>query len=110
MLRKTLLILAAILLLASATTAKEGTRIIYGAVNCYGHAVDGARVTAVGTSTYTSRNVVANERGIYIISGLPADEYIVRAMGPKSGMFKPGHRNIFLRKKKAEVNFELKLP
>jgi hypothetical protein len=110
MLRKIPLILAVILLLATATTAKEGTRIIYGAVNCYGRPVAGARVTAVGTSTYTSRNVVANERGIYIVSGLPADEYIVRALGPKSGMFRPGHRNVFLRKNKAEVNFELKLP
>lgn len=106
--RKFFMLLVALLLLATVASAREGTRIIYGAVNDNGQAVAGAKVTAIGESTYTSRNVVTNEHGIYIIEKLPADEYIIRVLGPVKGVYKPGERNVLLNHNKKEVNFELK--
>ncbi len=108
MLRKFFMLLVALLLLATVASAREGTHVIYGAVNDNGQAVAGARVTTIGESTYTSRNVVTDEHGIYIIEKLPADEYLIRVLGPEPDIYKPGERNVFLNQDKKEVNFELK--
>ena len=110
MLKKLAVTAALVLLLtAAASGAREGDRTLYGAITCYGQPVAGARVTVTGTSTYTTRNVVTNDKGVYVVGKLPMDEYVIRALGPKPGMFKPGHANVMLVKKQREVSLRLKL-
>jgi len=108
MLRKTLFTIIFALLLAVPALA-GGTSIIYGAVNDNGAPLENALVTIIGEATYTSKSVTTDSRGIYVIEGLPADEYIVRALAKPDGIYKPGERNIFLGKgKEKEVNFSMK--
>lgn len=110
MLKKYVAAAAVILLLAYAAGAREGNRTLFGAVSCAGQPVAGARITVTGTSSYSMRTVAANDRGVYIVDKLPMDEYIIRALGPKPDMFRPGQRNVMLLQQQREVNFELKLP
>jgi len=111
MLKKLAAAAALVLILAvAATGSREGTRILYGVVTCAGQPVAGARINVTGESSYVTHSVVANDRGVFVVGKLPMDEYVIRAMGPKPGMFKPGQRNVMLLQQKREVNFELRLP
>ncbi len=108
MLRKIILTTALVLVLALPVIAGSGTSIIYGAVNDNGNPLANALITVIGEATYTSQSVTTDERGIYVIEKLPADEYIVRALAKPDGVYKPGEKNIFLGKgKEREVNFSM---
>ncbi|MBI9078896.1 MAG: carboxypeptidase regulatory-like domain-containing protein [Pseudodesulfovibrio sp.] len=108
MLRKTVFTIILVLSLVVPVLA-GGTSIIYGAVDFNGVPMENALVTVIGEATYTSKSVVTDSRGIYVIEGLSADEYIVRALAKPDGTYKPGEKNIFLGKgKKKEVNFSMK--
>jgi len=108
MLRNILFALALALLMAAPALAAEGTGTIYGVVECQGTVIPDALVTAVGDASFTSRSVRTNDKGVYIIDKLPADEYIVETFGAPKGAYKPSQRNVFLwRKTTKEINFKL---
>lgn len=97
-----------LLLLMASPAFGEATAMIFGAINHNGVAVPGATVTIIGEATYTSRSVVTNEHGIYIIDDLKADEYIIHAIGNPEASYKTAVRNILLRNGiHKEINFEL---
>lgn len=106
--KKILAALAIILLLATLALAREGSRVIYGAVSDNGQPVVGARVTAIGEATYTSRNVLTDDQGVYLLEKLPKDEYMIQVLGPENGVYVPAERNVILDHDKKEVNFKLK--
>jgi hypothetical protein len=80
--------------------------VIFGSVSTDGTPLPGALITAIGESTYTSRNVTTDERGIYVIDKLPEDEYMIRALAQPEGVYEPGEANVFVVGDK-EVNFTL---
>ena len=109
MLRKTVLSLILVLLLAvPALAARTGSSTIYGTVNYNGAPLVGALVTIIGESSYTNKSVNTNDNGVYIIDKLPMDEYIIRVLGQPDGIYKPNEKNAFLwHKKTKEVNFSM---
>lgn len=109
MLRRIILTTALTLLLAIPAMAGEGGSTIYGVVTFDNAPLTGAMVTVIGELSYTQKTVFTNEKGVYIADKLPADEYIVRALGQPDGVYKPYEKNVFLwRKSTKEVNFPMK--
>jgi len=102
------LALLLVLLLAVGAAAREGTHLLFGTVSCDGQAVVGARVTVTGLSSYASRSVLTDDRGIYMAEKLPTDEYLIQVVGPELGEFLPARSNVFVGKARNEVNFKLK--
>ncbi|MDD3311867.1 carboxypeptidase-like regulatory domain-containing protein [Pseudodesulfovibrio sp.] len=96
------------LLLAADAVAREGTHLLFGTVSCDGQPVVGAQVTVTGLSSYASRSVLTDSRGIYMAGKLPTDEYLIQVVGPELGVFLPARSNIFVRKDRNELNFKLK--
>ena len=98
-----------IMLTAGTALAGSGTSTLFGAVHDNNTPLIGAEITVIGEATYTSRSTFTNEKGIYMIDKLPADEYIIRAIPQPEGIYKDGSANIFLGKnKEKEVNFPMK--
>ncbi|HSR51963.1 MAG TPA: TonB-dependent receptor [Acidobacteriota bacterium] len=71
---------AAVVLLFSGTALAQATSSITGKVtDSSGGVIPGAEVTVTNTSTDDSRTVVTSDDGIYRVSNLRPDRYIVRA-------------------------------
>ena len=100
MLRKTILSLILVLLMAVPALARTGDSTLYGVVSYNGAPLAGALVTIIGETSYTNKSVNTNERGVYILDKLPMDEYIIRALARPEGIYKPGEKNVFLWHKK----------
>lgn len=108
MFRKTLFCILLLIALSSQAFA-DSSAILYGAVTHNGQPLPGTLVTVVGEATYTSKTVMTNENGVYVIDKLKADEYIVRALAQPDGVYSPAEQNVFLENgKEKEVNFSMK--
>jgi len=108
MLSKAIFSLTLALFLAVPAMA-EDTAIIYGAVSANGTPLAATLITAIGEATYTSRNAVTDDRGVYLMENLPRDEYMIRALAQPEGVYAPGEANVFVGEgTKKEVNFSLK--
>lgn len=108
MLRKTILSLIMIMLVAVPVFAGKGQSTLYGVVSNNGAPLEGALVTVIGETSYTNKSVTTNEHGVYIADKLPMDEYIIRVLAQPDGVYKPQEKNVFLWKKKTkEVNFSM---
>lgn len=106
--RITVFSLVMILLLAT-TVLAGGKSSIVGQVRIPGgEPLAGAEITIIGEATYTNRVAVTDDKGVYYITNLPADEYIIQAIARPSGIYKPGSQNVVLENNtEKEVIIEL---
>ena len=77
--RSILLSCSCLLLLTAAALAQYGASLQGTVADQTGAAVSGAKVTATNDATGVSRDTLANDTGLYRISGLPPGTYTVTA-------------------------------